>query len=84
MDQQRTTARRRDRRMTLLAQMSYKPECPESYVDPDQAAAFLKTNRLQVIRMARSGCLPAYPLGAERGASGGSNFPNWTSICREG
>lgn len=36
---------------------------PESYVDPDQAAAFLKTNRLQVIRMARSGFLPAHPLG---------------------
>jgi excisionase family DNA binding protein len=37
---------------------------PESYVDPDQAAAFLNTNRLKVIRMARSGSLPAYPLGA--------------------
>jgi excisionase family DNA binding protein len=36
---------------------------PESYVDPDQAAAFLNTNRLKVIRMARSGSLPAHPLG---------------------
>ena len=36
---------------------------PESYVGPDQAAAFLNTNRLKVIRMARSGSLPAHPLG---------------------
>ena len=35
----------------------------ESYVGPEEAAAFLKTNRLRVIRMARSGALPAYPLG---------------------
>jgi excisionase family DNA binding protein len=36
---------------------------PESYVDPEQAAAFLNTNRLKVIRMARSGSLPAHTLG---------------------
>jgi excisionase family DNA binding protein len=41
-----------------LAQLSLEP-----YVDADCAAAFLNTNRLKVIRMARSGCLPAYPLG---------------------
>jgi excisionase family DNA binding protein len=36
----------------------------EPYVSPEEAAGFLKTNRLNVIRMARSGSLPAYPLGA--------------------
>ena len=35
----------------------------EAYVSPEEAAAFLKTNRLKVIRMARSGLLPAHPLG---------------------
>jgi excisionase family DNA binding protein len=35
----------------------------EPYVGPEEAAAFLKTNRLKAIRMARSGALPAYPLG---------------------
>jgi len=49
--------------MTLPTQESHEPEWPEPYVDPDQAAAFLKTNRLKVIRMARSGSLPAHPLG---------------------
>lgn len=49
--------------MTLPAQTSHKPEGPEPYVDPDQAAAFLKTSRLKVIRMARCGSLPAHPLG---------------------
>jgi excisionase family DNA binding protein len=39
---------------------------PESYVDPDQAAAFLNTNRLKVIRMARAGSLPSHPLGRGR------------------
>jgi excisionase family DNA binding protein len=39
------------------------PHLPEPYVDPDQAAAFLNTNRLKVIRMARSGSLPAHPFG---------------------
>ena len=38
-------------------------ESPEPYVDPDQAAEFLKTSRLKVIRMARSGFLPAHSLG---------------------
>ena len=33
-------------------------------VQPDQAAAFLNTNRLKVVRMARSGILPAHPLGS--------------------
>jgi excisionase family DNA binding protein len=36
----------------------------EPYVSPEEAAGFLKTNRLKVIRMARSGSLPAYSLGA--------------------
>ena len=49
--------------MTLPTQGSHEPEWAEPYVDPDQAAAFLKTNRLKVIRMARSGSLPAHPLG---------------------
>ncbi len=35
----------------------------EPYVSPEEAAEFLKTNRLKVIRMARSGFLPAHPLG---------------------
>jgi excisionase family DNA binding protein len=35
----------------------------EPYVSPEEAAAFLKTNRLKIIRMARSGALPAHPLG---------------------
>jgi excisionase family DNA binding protein len=48
--------------MTIPTQLSHEPEWPEPYVDPDQAAAFLKTNRLKVIRMARSGALPAHPL----------------------
>jgi hypothetical protein len=34
----------------------------EPYVDADQAAAFLGTNRLKAIRMARCGLLPAHPL----------------------
>jgi len=38
----------------------------EAYVSPEEAAAFLKTNRLKVIRMARSGALPAHPLGIGR------------------
>jgi excisionase family DNA binding protein len=35
----------------------------EPYVGPEEAAGFLKLNRLKVIRMARSGILPAHPLG---------------------
>jgi excisionase family DNA binding protein len=35
----------------------------EPYVSPEEAAEFLKTNRLKIIRMARSGSLPAHPLG---------------------
>lgn len=50
--------------MTLPTQAGHLPEWLEPYVDPDQAAAFLNTNRLKVIRMARSGFLPAHPLGA--------------------
>ena len=41
-------------------------EVPEPYVDPDRAAEFLHTNRLRVIRMARSGFLPAHQLGDGR------------------
>lgn len=40
-------------------------QLPEPYVDPDQAAAFLNTNRLKVIRMARAGSLPAHSLGGK-------------------
>jgi excisionase family DNA binding protein len=36
----------------------------EAYVSPEEAARFLKTSRLSVIRMARSGLVPAYPLRA--------------------
>ncbi len=52
--------------MTLPTQGSHEPDWPEPYVDPDQAAVFLKTNRLKVIRMARSGSLPAHPLAGGR------------------
>jgi excisionase family DNA binding protein len=38
----------------------------ERYASPEEAAEFLKTNRLKIIRMARSGALPAYPLGTGR------------------
>jgi len=34
----------------------------EQYVSPEEAAEFLKINRLKVVRMARSGSLPAHPL----------------------
>jgi len=50
--------------MTIPTQTRHNPEWPEPYVDPDQAAAFLKTTRLKVIRMARSGSLPAHSLGS--------------------
>lgn len=36
----------------------------EPYVSPEEAAEFLKSNRLKVIRMARSGSLPGHPLGS--------------------
>jgi len=39
---------------------------PEPYVDPDRAAEFLDTNRLNLIRMARSGFLPAHPFGGRK------------------
>jgi excisionase family DNA binding protein len=35
----------------------------EPYIGPEEAAEFLKTNRLKIIRMARAGSLPAHPLG---------------------
>ncbi|HET9281332.1 MAG TPA: helix-turn-helix domain-containing protein [Candidatus Angelobacter sp.] len=38
-------------------------ESLEQYVSTEEAAAFLKVNRLKIIRMARSGSLPAHPLG---------------------
>jgi len=38
----------------------------EPYVSADEAAEFLKTNRLKIIRMARSGDLPAHPLGSSK------------------
>jgi excisionase family DNA binding protein len=38
-------------------------EALEPYVSPEDAAAFLKIKRLKLIRMARSGSVPAYPLG---------------------
>jgi len=36
----------------------------EPYVSPEEAAGFLRTNRIKIIRMARSGALPAHPLGS--------------------
>jgi excisionase family DNA binding protein len=39
-------------------------ELIEPYIGPEEAAEFLKTNRLKIIRMARSGSLPAHPLGS--------------------
>jgi excisionase family DNA binding protein len=38
----------------------------EPYVSPEAAADFLGVRRLKVIRMARSGVLPAHPLGGGR------------------
>lgn len=52
--------------MTVCTLVGREPERPESYVDADEAAGFLKTNRLKVIRMARAGFLPAHPLGHGR------------------
>jgi excisionase family DNA binding protein len=40
-----------------------KRDVLEPYVSPDEAAEFLKVNRLKMVRMARSGILPAHPLG---------------------
>jgi excisionase family DNA binding protein len=34
----------------------------EQYVSPEEAAEFLKVNRLKIIRMARLGLIPAHPL----------------------
>jgi excisionase family DNA binding protein len=42
---------------------SMKRDVLEPYVSPDEAAEFLKVNRLKLVRMARSGILPAHPLG---------------------
>jgi excisionase family DNA binding protein len=39
---------------------------PEPYVSPEDAAAFLKINRLKIIRMARSGAVPAHPIGTTK------------------
>ena len=39
------------------------PQFLEPYVSAEEAAEFLKTGRLKIIRMARSGFLPAHPLG---------------------
>ena len=38
----------------------------EPYVDADCAAGFLHSTRTAVIRMARSGSLPAHPLGVRK------------------
>lgn len=40
-----------------------KPDQLEHYVCAEEAAEFLKTTRLKVIRMARAGLLPGHPLG---------------------
>jgi len=37
-----------------------------AYVSPEKAAAFLNTNRLKVIRMARAGALPVHPFSTGR------------------
>jgi len=57
-------------------------QIPEPYVTPEEAADFLRTNRLKVIRMARSGLLPAHPLGSTKGGNGVSNFQSLISTCR--
>jgi len=44
--------------------MNVSPKSLEPYVSPEEAAQFLKTNRLKIIRLARSGSLPAHPLGS--------------------
>jgi hypothetical protein len=36
---------------------------PEPFVDADQAGTFLRLNRRRVLRLARQGKLPAYPIG---------------------
>ena len=55
-----------ERSRSFLSREHTESFLPEPYVDPDEAAAFLDTNRLKVIRMARSGSLPAYPLALGR------------------
>jgi len=43
--------------------ISMKRDALEPYVSPEEAAEFLKINRLKAVRMARSGVLPAHSLG---------------------
>jgi excisionase family DNA binding protein len=43
--------------------MNMNQDALEPYVSPEEAAGFLKANRLKIVRMARSGALPAHPLG---------------------
>ena len=42
--------------------MDMNQEAFEPYVSPEDAAVFLKIKRLKLIRMARSGSVPAHPL----------------------
>jgi len=44
--------------------MNVSQKSLEPYVSPEEAAQFLKTNRLKIMRLARSGSLPAHPLGS--------------------
>jgi excisionase family DNA binding protein len=39
------------------------PRTPEYYVDAGEAAKFLRLHRRTVLQMARTGVLPAHPLG---------------------
>lgn len=40
---------------------------PEPFINADEAAKFLSMSRLRVIRLARSGRLPAHPFPRGRG-----------------
>jgi hypothetical protein len=53
----------------------------EQYVGPDEAAEFLKVKRLKMIRLARSGEVPAHPLGTGSAVNGGSSFLSLIDIC---
>jgi excisionase family DNA binding protein len=39
---------------------------PEPYVSPEEAAEFLRLDRLRIVRLARAGQIPAHPIGTGR------------------
>ncbi len=55
-------------RVSAVTSVSVPPPVREYYVDPDEAALFLKVDRRTVTRWAREGHIPAHPLdlNAER------------------